>query len=323
LKDCGVIDTTGWNPTPATLKLLFELKALRKELDATVIPKESELDVRSKGKKSRQARRLREQQIKNIAQLENRKQSLEFRIAVIQQRLNLKKKKFRKATQRKARLNKNKEIQAKLKDIPRYPTIPNSIQKPKDHSEVVTAAMNVCAEALKVYPKSNKERKDLIMQYANKEISKFEEDAEHTDEFLSAIKTTIERTEATFNDQGIDWMNVPKERETYVLHSLNAEQHDELSRVFKDYSTVLVPDDGDIKMGQANSEFAFDIELIEGGEQQLRNRKNRAYPCKKPVKDLLNQALDEMERNKVGIRDPANCSNAFPGFMVSVHAAIN
>jgi hypothetical protein len=323
LKDCGVIDTTGWNPTPATLKLLFELKALRKELDATVIPKESELDVRSKGKKSRQARRLREQQIKNIAQLENRKQSLEFRIAVIQQRLNLKKKKFRKATQRKARLNKNKEIQAKLKDIPRYPTIPNSIQKPKDHSEVVTAAMNVCAEALKVYPKSNKERKDLIMQYANKEISKFEEDAEHTDEFLSAIKTTIERTEATFNDQGIDWMNVPKERETYVLHSLNAEQHDELSRVFKDYSTVLVPDDGEIKMGQANSEFAFDIELIEGGEQQLRNRKNRAYPCKKPVKDLLNQALDDMERNKVGIRDPANCSHAFPGFMVSVHAAIN
>jgi hypothetical protein len=93
--------------------------------------------------------------------------------------------------------------------------------------------------------------------------------------------------------------------------------------VFKDYSTVLVPDDGEIKMGQANSEFAFDIELIEGGEQQLRNRKNRAYPCKKPVKDLLNQALDEMERNKVGIRDPANCSNAFPGFMVSVHAAIN
>jgi len=33
LKDCGVIDTAGWNPTPATMKLLFELKVLRKRLD--------------------------------------------------------------------------------------------------------------------------------------------------------------------------------------------------------------------------------------------------------------------------------------------------
>lgn len=39
LKDCGVIDTTGWNPTPATLKLLFELKSLRKQLDEIVIPR--------------------------------------------------------------------------------------------------------------------------------------------------------------------------------------------------------------------------------------------------------------------------------------------
>jgi hypothetical protein len=208
LKDCGVIDTTGWNPTPATLKMLFELKALRRELDAIVIPKEAELNVKSKGKKSRQARRLRDQQIKHIATLENRKQTIEFRIAVIQQRLNLKKKKYRKATQRKARIIKNKEIQAKLKSTPRYLTIPNSVPEPKDRSEGVAAAMNVCAEALKIYPFRKKERKDLIMQYAAKK-NKFE-GAEHTDEYLSAIKTAIERTEATFDDQGIDWMNFPK-----------------------------------------------------------------------------------------------------------------
>lgn len=53
------------------------------------------------------------------------------------------------------------------------------------------------------------------------------------------------------------------------IHSLNAEQHIELNKVFKDYSTVLVPEDGEITMGQANSQFAFDIELIEGGDQIL------------------------------------------------------
>jgi len=131
LEDFSVIDTSRCNPTPETMKLLFEFNALKKKLDELVIPTKTIFEVKEKGKGSNKYRRLKEQETRMFAEFEEKRDKLERRLAVIQQRLALKKKKYKKANQRKIRNKRSKELDLKLRTIPRYPIKDNIIENSK------------------------------------------------------------------------------------------------------------------------------------------------------------------------------------------------
>lgn len=322
-KGFGKLNSSGENLSPAIMKILFELKILKKELsDITLSQSHHKIDMtkvsKPKGKGARANRRLMLQQINKVAILEERREAIEKKIAVLQQRLSLKQKRLAKAKQRSSRKEKTKLLDQELSKIPRYNTISEKLQeKSIISSDFVSMVADFTAEAMNLFP-NGKVREEKIIEYTSRKIKEINEERKDTSmndcDIVSMIKAIIEETKST--DQEIDYMNFPKNRETYLFHPLKPEEQVELNNLCKEFRSVLVSNDKEIRMGKANPEFAFDIELKEGGLEELAKRKQRAYPCKQVMKDMLRQALAEMEMSGVGYRDPNSSCCAFPGFMV-------
>ena len=333
LKNVGAIDTSGWDPTPETMKLLVELKVLRKELDTIIIPDKLKVDsILGTGKHTRKKKRISEDAIKQIALLEERRNSIEARIKVIQQRLSLKRKKYRKRSLRVNKKLKNISIKEELKTIPRYNNITSKlIEKPfqdyhdkvieikeplKDtirDPQIVALLTDIHAEASKKFSHSKNKQEAIVNEIAKKIIPLNNNKEEH----IATIKALITEEELSSNKE-LDWIHFPKDsKEPNILHSLEAKQQIELNDLIKEFESTLVSDEKNIAMGMANPKFTFDcLEFKPGGREQLDKRKNRVFPIKKPIKDLLQSSLLEMEQLGVGVRDSIDTTCAFPGFMV-------
>jgi len=118
--------------------------------------------------------------------------------------------------------------------------------------------------------------------------------------------------------QPIDWKSLPKRYDQhYVLHDLSLDLKMQLQDLLTTFSHTLVKNEDAIPMGQARDVPEFDVELMEGGEQRLREKHNsRPYPVKGPLLEKLKETVDTMVEQGVGssVAPGTNTPFAFPGF---------
>ncbi len=131
-KFCNPIDLKGFDPTPNTVDLLHRLKSLLTLRDSLVIFKKPNLDNKMplKGNGSRSKRNSFLNTVKKNAEIEEELESIEKKIAIIQQRLLLKKRKYNRSMKRKERIKNNKIIKKEIIHIPRYSSNQDKVNQP-------------------------------------------------------------------------------------------------------------------------------------------------------------------------------------------------
>ena len=119
-----------------------------------------------------------------------------------------------------------------------------------------------------------------------------------------------------------DWKNEVKRRDVFLHHHLLADEVARLNEVLSAYnSSVLIGPRDDCKMGQATlrgKPISYRIELVPGGLQILERKKKKAFPCKRPMRDLLKSTTNEMAQAGVGYLNQFSFSTQFasPVFFV-------
>ena len=100
-----------------------------------------------------------------------------------------------------------------------------------------------------------------------------------------------------------DWNFDLENREQYIAHVLLEEQHITLQDMLGKYNSVMLKDFEGFSMGNAtiNGEYVeFDIDLVDGGLEEIQKKRRSAFPMKKPLRDHLKGTLEEMEKSGVG-----------------------
>ncbi len=141
------------------------------------------------------------------------------------------------------------------------------------------------------------------------------------DEIVSLVTVASEKVLEELPDTA-DWKGEFKRRDVLVHHTLLADEAALLNDCLSAYShSVLVRGNESIEMGKATLKgqpIRYKIELIPGGLEVLHKKKKKAYPLKRPMRDLMLSTTREMEAAGVGFYNDPNFDAEFasPVFFV-------
>jgi transposase InsO family protein len=141
------------------------------------------------------------------------------------------------------------------------------------------------------------------------------------DEMVSLVTVSSEKVIEELPDTA-DWKGEFKRRDVLLHHTLLADEAALLDDCLNAYShSVLVRGNDSIEMGKATLKgqpIKYKIELVPGGLEVLHKKKKKAYPLKRPMRDLMLSTIREMEAAGVGLYNDINFDAEFasPVFFV-------
>jgi hypothetical protein len=166
--------------------------------------------------------------------------------------------------------------------------------------------------------------KDLVMSELFKKLELDETpimSAHYRDEIVNLVSVASQKFDEIVPDVA-DWMNEVKRRDVFLLHHLLADEVARLNGVLSAYeSSVLIGPHDPLVMGKATLKgepISYHIELAPGGLEFLQKKKKKAYPNKRPMRDLLRSTANEMAKAGVGFLNQLDFSahHASPVFFV-------
>ena len=165
---------------------------------------------------------------------------------------------------------------------------------------------------------------DAVMNVIEKKLAPYlikPLSTDYREEIINIVQLASQRLDES-ELESAEWMNEIKRRDTLVYHHLLAEETLKLNEVLTRYSpSVLVGPTDSFEMGKATCRgkpINYKIELIPGGLEVLHKKKKKAYPNKRPLRDLMKSTTEEMQRSGVGFLNPLSFSAYFasPVFFV-------